>query len=69
MTKCFKGNTPKYVAESSILVLNQKCIRNNVIDFCDVFDYIANKIKLNNKINAELENNWNIVISRASHTW
>ena len=28
-----KGITPKYVAESSIVVLNQKCIRNNQIDY------------------------------------
>jgi type I restriction enzyme S subunit len=28
-----KGVTPKYVTESSIIVLNQKCIRNNKIDF------------------------------------
>lgn len=31
------------------------CAKNKET-FCDVFDYIANKIKLNNKINAELEN-------------
>lgn len=42
MTKCFKGNTPKYVAESSILVLNQKCIRNNVIDF-SLAQYVEDK--------------------------
>lgn len=28
-----KGITPKYVDDSSILVLNQKCIRNNRIDY------------------------------------
>lgn len=28
-----KGVTPKYVNKSSIIVLNQKCIRNNKIDF------------------------------------
>ena len=28
-----KGVTPKYVEDSSIIVLNQKCIRNNKIDF------------------------------------
>ena len=28
-----KGVTPKYVEKSSIIVLNQKCIRNNKIDF------------------------------------
>jgi type I restriction enzyme S subunit len=28
-----KGVTPKYVDESSIIVLNQKCIRNNRVDF------------------------------------
>jgi type I restriction enzyme, S subunit len=28
-----KGVTPKYVDESSIIVLNQKCIRNNKIDY------------------------------------
>lgn len=28
-----KGITPKYVAESSIIVLNQKCVRNNKIDY------------------------------------
>ncbi len=28
-----KGVTPKYVKESSIIVLNQKCIRNNNIDY------------------------------------
>jgi len=28
-----KGVTPKYVDDSSIIVLNQKCIRNNKIDF------------------------------------
>lgn len=28
-----KGVTPKYVDKSSIIVLNQKCIRNNVIDY------------------------------------
>lgn len=28
-----KGITPKYVVESTIMVLNQKCIRNNRIDF------------------------------------
>ncbi len=28
-----KGVTPKYVNNSSIIVLNQKCIRNNKIDF------------------------------------
>ncbi|EPE9870765.1 restriction endonuclease subunit S [Acinetobacter baumannii] len=29
----FKGITPSYVEKSSVLVLNQKCIRNNRIDF------------------------------------
>ena len=29
----FKGITPKYVEKSSIIVLNQKCIRNNVINY------------------------------------
>lgn len=28
-----KGVTPKYVNESSVIVLNQKCIRNNKIDY------------------------------------
>jgi len=28
-----KGITPKYVIDSSIIVLNQKCIRNNKIDY------------------------------------
>ena len=28
-----KGVTPKYVDESSIIVLNQKCVRNNKIDY------------------------------------
>ena len=28
-----KGITPKYVDDSDIIVLNQKCIRNNKIDF------------------------------------
>ena len=28
-----KGVTPKYVTKSSIIVLNQKCIRNNRIDY------------------------------------
>ena len=28
-----KGVTPKYVSDSSIIVLNQKCIRNNKIDY------------------------------------
>ena len=28
-----KGVTPKYVAESSIIVLNQKCVRHNKIDY------------------------------------
>ena len=28
-----KGITPKYVENSSIIVLNQKCIRNGVIDY------------------------------------
>ncbi|WP_100073922.1 restriction endonuclease subunit S [Chryseobacterium camelliae] len=28
-----KGVTPKYVGESSIIVLNQKCIRHNKIDY------------------------------------
>jgi len=28
-----KGITPKYVEESSVIVLNQKCIRNNSIDY------------------------------------
>jgi type I restriction enzyme S subunit len=28
-----KGITPKYVADSDVIVLNQKCIRNNGIDF------------------------------------
>lgn len=28
-----KGITPKYVEDSSIIVLNQKCIRNNTIDY------------------------------------
>jgi len=28
-----KGITPKYVDESSIIVLNQKCIRNHKIDY------------------------------------
>lgn len=28
-----KGITPKYVDESSLIVLNQKCIRNNKIDY------------------------------------
>lgn len=28
-----KGITPKYVPDSSIIVLNQKCIRNNKIDY------------------------------------
>ena len=29
----FKGITPKYVEKSSIMVLNQKCIRNNAINY------------------------------------
>ena len=33
MVACFKGGTPKYVEKSKTLVLNQKCIRNNTIDF------------------------------------
>ena len=33
MIACFKGGTPKYVEKSKTLVLNQKCIRNNAIDF------------------------------------
>ncbi len=28
-----KGITPKYVDNSSVVVLNQKCIRNNKIDY------------------------------------
>ncbi|MGK0269594.1 MAG: type I restriction enzyme S subunit [Cocleimonas sp.] len=28
-----KGITPKYVDESSVVVINQRCIRNNIIDF------------------------------------
>ena len=28
-----KGITPSYVEHSSIIVLNQKCIRNNKIDY------------------------------------
>lgn len=28
-----KGITPKYVEKSSVIVLNQKCIRNNTIDY------------------------------------
>src|SRR5690554_8154153 len=28
-----KGITPKYVEESNVLVINQRCIRNNAIDF------------------------------------
>lgn len=31
--KTLKGITPKYVAKSNIIVLNQKCIRNNRIDY------------------------------------
>lgn len=33
ITEHLKGITPKYVLSSDILVLNQKCIRNNRIDF------------------------------------
>lgn len=29
----FKGVTPKYVTKSNTIVLNQKCIRNNIIDY------------------------------------
>ena len=29
----FKGITPNYVDHSNVIVLNQKCIRNNQIDF------------------------------------
>ncbi len=28
-----KGITPKYVEKSNVIVLNQKCIRNNIIDY------------------------------------
>ncbi len=33
VSKSLKGITPKYVEESDIIVLNQKCIRNNRIDY------------------------------------
>lgn len=33
ITNYFKGITPNYVDQSGMLVLNQKCIRNNKIDF------------------------------------
>ena len=45
-----KGVTPKYVDESSIIVLNQKCIRNNSIDYSlaryidDSKNYSENKL-------------------------
>ena len=42
MTECFKGNTPKYITDSNVLVLNQKCIRNNTIDF-SLAQYIEDK--------------------------
>ena len=28
-----KGSTPKYVENSSVIVLNQKCIRNGIVDY------------------------------------
>ncbi|WP_027362080.1 restriction endonuclease subunit S [Halodesulfovibrio aestuarii] len=33
ISSTLKGITPKYVDHSSVIVLNQKCIRNNVIDW------------------------------------
>jgi type I restriction enzyme S subunit len=33
VTYVSKGITPKYVDESSITVINQRCVRNNVVDF------------------------------------
>lgn len=44
-----KGVTPKYVTKSSIIVLNQKCVRNNRIDYSfaqfidDTKEYSQNK--------------------------
>ena len=49
MLNCFKGNTPKYVVKSNTLVLNQKCIRNNVIDF-SLAQYTEDKCTNENKI-------------------
>lgn len=41
-----KGITPKYVEESSIIVLNQKCIRNHKIDY--TFSRFTNDTKIIN---------------------
>lgn len=41
-----KGVTPKYVTESSIIVLNQKCVRNNKIDY-SFAQYIDDQKKYN----------------------
>ncbi|GGB87712.1 restriction endonuclease subunit S [Dyadobacter sediminis] len=41
-----KGVTPKYVDKSSIIVLNQKCIRHNKIDY-SFAQYIDDSIKYN----------------------
>ncbi|PLY07449.1 MAG: restriction endonuclease [Arcobacter sp.] len=50
VTFSIKGVTPKYVEKSKIIVLNQKCIRNNRIDF-SLARYVDEKQKISeNKI-------------------
>lgn len=46
ITYSAKGVTPTYVSESSIIVLNQKCIRNNKIDY-SFAQYIDDSKKYN----------------------
>lgn len=45
-----KGVTPKYVDKSSIIVLNQKCIRNNKIDYSFARYIDENKIYSQDKL-------------------
>ena len=44
----FKGITPQYVEQSSTIVLNQKCIRNSIIDFGQA-QYISDKQNIADK--------------------
>ncbi len=50
VSKSLKGITPKYVIKSDIIVLNQKCIRNNKVDYSYSRNHDPNKKFNKNKI-------------------
>lgn len=50
VTSTLKGITPKYVERSNVIVLNQKCIRNNKIDYSFAQYHDPRKIFSPNKI-------------------